>query len=118
MGKQKVAKAGTKDEGGSSGGSTLGTCSQVKVRHILCEKHSKIMEALGKIQAGEKFDAVATAYSEDAARKGGDLGWKRRNELVGPFADAAFKLQVGQMSDVIKTQFGYHIILCEGERPG
>lgn len=37
---------------------------------------------------------VATAYSEDAARKGGDLGWKRRNELVGPFAEAAFKLQV------------------------
>jgi NIMA-interacting peptidyl-prolyl cis-trans isomerase 4 len=38
---------------------------------------------------------VAQAYSEDAARKGGDLGWKRRNELVGPFAEAAFKLQVG-----------------------
>jgi hypothetical protein len=37
---------------------------------------------------------VASTYSEDAARKGGDLGWKRRNELVGPFADAAFKLQV------------------------
>lgn len=34
-------------------------------------------------------------YSEDAARKGGDVGWKRRNELVGPFAEAAFKLQVG-----------------------
>jgi NIMA-interacting peptidyl-prolyl cis-trans isomerase 4 len=37
---------------------------------------------------------VAQAYSEDAARKGGDLGWKRRNEVVAPFAEAAFKLQV------------------------
>eukprot|EP00879_Flechtneria_rotunda_P028848 GHRR01031080.1.p2 GENE.GHRR01031080.1~~GHRR01031080.1.p2 ORF type:complete len:100 (+),score=11.12 GHRR01031080.1:124-423(+) len=98
MGKAK-GKAGGKEEGSNSG-AALGTCSQIKVRHVLCEKHSK----------------VAQNYSEDAARKGGDLGWKRRNELVGPFAEAAFKLQVGQMSDIIKTQFGYHIILCEGRK--
>ncbi|WIA18857.1 hypothetical protein OEZ85_003534 [Tetradesmus obliquus] len=117
MGKPKGKGGGGKEESSSSGGSgALGTCSQVKVRHLLCEKQSKVLEALAKIQAGEKFDAVATAYSEDAARKGGDLGWKRRNELVGPFAEAAFKLQVGQMSDVIKTQFGYHLILCEGRK--
>eukprot|EP00879_Flechtneria_rotunda_P020382 GHRR01021444.1.p2 GENE.GHRR01021444.1~~GHRR01021444.1.p2 ORF type:complete len:116 (+),score=19.16 GHRR01021444.1:124-471(+) len=114
MGKAK-GKAGGKEEGSNSG-AALGTCSQIKVRHVLCEKHSKITEALAKIQAGDKFDAVAQNYSEDAARKGGDLGWKRRNELVGPFAEAAFKLQVGQMSDIIKTQFGYHIILCEGRK--
>eukprot|EP00882_Tetradesmus_deserticola_P007153 GHRQ01007532.1.p2 GENE.GHRQ01007532.1~~GHRQ01007532.1.p2 ORF type:complete len:118 (+),score=22.19 GHRQ01007532.1:366-719(+) len=116
MGKTKSKGGGGKEEGGDGGSGAIGTCSQVKVRHILCEKHSKITEALAKIQAGEKFDAVAQAYSEDAARKGGDLGWKRRNELVGQFAEAAFKLQVGQMSDIVKTQFGYHLILCEGRK--
>ncbi|KAF6256797.1 hypothetical protein COO60DRAFT_1702178 [Scenedesmus sp. NREL 46B-D3] len=165
MGKTKSKGGGSKEESGSGGGSgALGTCSQVKVRHILCDKHSKITDALAKIQAGEKFDAVAQAYSEDAARKGGDLGWKRRNDLVGPFAEVAFKLQVseanisaavaaaqqhsggtmetgcskdqqavlaevvghrtagggtarvGQMSDVVKSQFGYHLILCEGRK--
>lgn len=118
MGKSKPQAKG--EAGGSAGGSIKaagGACSQVKVRHILCEKHSKVMEALAKIQAGEKFDQVASAYSEDAARKGGDLGWKRRNELVGPFADAAFKLQVGEMTPApVKTPFGYHLILCEGRK--
>lgn len=42
----------------------------MKVRHILCEKHSKVMEAMEKIKAGQKFSEVATAYSEDKARQG------------------------------------------------
>ena len=42
----------------------------MKVRHILCEKHSKAMEAMGKIKEGQKFSEVATAYSEDKARQG------------------------------------------------
>lgn len=47
-----------------------GSCSAVKVRHILCEKHSKVMEAMEKLKAGEKFNEVASAYSEDKARQG------------------------------------------------
>jgi len=42
----------------------------VKVRHILCEKHSKVMEAMAKIQEGQKFNEVASTYSEDKARQG------------------------------------------------
>lgn len=41
-----------------------------KVRHILCEKHSKVMEAMAKLKEGQKFNEVATAYSEDKARQG------------------------------------------------
>lgn len=55
----------------------------------------QILEALDKIKGGEKFDAVASQYSEDKARSGRDLGWKTRQEMVGAFAEAAFKLNVG-----------------------
>ncbi len=62
---------------GSSGGAEGGTGKKsggggtaVKVRHILCEKHSKVMEAMTKIKEGQKFNEVAAAYSEDKARQG------------------------------------------------
>lgn len=58
----------------------------VKVRHILCEKQSKILEALEKLKAGQKFPDVAAAYSEDKARQGGDLGWQIRGAMVWSFA--------------------------------
>ncbi|CAH0406084.1 unnamed protein product [Chilo suppressalis] len=53
----------------------------VKVRHILCEKQSKCLEALEKLKAGQKFPDVAAAYSEDKARQGGDLGWMTRGSM-------------------------------------
>ena len=56
-----------------------------QVRHILCEKQSKVLEALEKIKAGSKFDEIARTYSEDKARQGGDLGWMTRGSMVGPF---------------------------------
>ncbi|KAK9858820.1 hypothetical protein WJX84_006228 [Apatococcus fuscideae] len=87
----------------------------VKVRHILCEKHNKIQEALARLQAGDRFDQVAREISEDKARQGGDLGWKTRQEIVSAFADAAFALQVGETTkQPVKTEYGYHLILCEG----
>lgn len=54
----------------------------------------QILEAQQRLAAGEQFATVATQMSEDKARQGGDLGWKRRQEVVGAFADAAFKLEV------------------------
>eukprot|EP00887_Chlorella_sp_A99_P005024 scaffold4.g5024.t1 len=115
------------DGGKSGGGGPLKGASQVKVRHILCEKLSKANEALSKIQAGEQFDqaswrrAVAREYSEDKARAGGDLGWKGKTDVVKEFADAAFALQarggVGEYTrQPVKSQFGYHLILCEGRK--
>lgn len=83
---KKPATKGAGDAGGAEkkekevkGGSS------VKVRHILCEKQSKILEALEKLRAGAKFNDVATQYSEDKARSGGDLGWMIRGSMVGPF---------------------------------
>uniref|UniRef100_A0A914Y993 Peptidyl-prolyl cis-trans isomerase n=1 Tax=Panagrolaimus superbus TaxID=310955 RepID=A0A914Y993_9BILA len=96
--------------------------SSVKVRHILCEKQSKILEALEKLRAGAKFNEVATQFSEDKARSGGDLGWMIRGSMVGPFQDAAFALQKSTPDKPIytdppvKTKFGYHIIMVEGKK--
>ena len=65
-----LAGGGGGGDGGASGGKKAGAGSAVKVRHILCEKHSKVMEAMEKLKAGQKFNEVATAFSEDKARQG------------------------------------------------
>lgn len=92
------------------------------MRHILCEKQGKILEALEKLKAGEKFHEVAVTYSEDKARQGGDLGWQIRGSMVGAFQDAAFALPISTINSPIytdppiKTKFGYHIIMVEGKK--
>jgi len=92
------------------------------VRHILCEKQSKILEALEKLRGGMKFNEAAAAYSEDKARNGGDLGWMIRGSMVGPFQDAAFALPTSTIGNPIytdppiKTKHGYHIIMVEGKK--
>lgn len=96
--------------------------TSVKVRHILCEKQSKCLEALEKLKTGQPFQTVASTYSEDKARQGGDLGWMTRGSMVGPFQDAAFALPISTTSNPIytdppvKTKFGYHIIMIEGKK--
>lgn len=96
--------------------------NSVKVRHILCEKQSKCIEALEKIKGGMKFNEVAAQYSEDKARSGGDLGWMTRGSMVGPFQDAAFALPISSLANPVytdppvKTKFGYHIIMVEGKK--
>ncbi|KAI5620623.1 peptidyl-prolyl cis-trans isomerase NIMA-interacting 4 [Silurus asotus] len=92
------------------------------VRHILCEKHGKCMEAMEKLKSGVRFSEVASQYSEDKARQGGDLGWMTRGSMVGPFQEAAFALSVSTMDKPVytdppvKTKFGYHIIMVEGKK--
>ncbi|NWZ31084.1 PIN4 isomerase, partial [Asarcornis scutulata] len=94
----------------------------LQVRHILCEKHGKAMEAMEKLKAGVRFSEVAAQYSEDKARQGGDLGWMSRGSMVGPFQEAAFALPVSSMDKPVytdppvKTKFGYHIIMVEGRK--
>lgn len=108
-GKDKAKKE--KDTSGSSG------FTRVKVRHILCEKHGKCMEALEQIANGRNFADVAKDYSEDKARNGGDLGWQLRGQMVGAFQDAAFALPIGGMTaEPVKTPFGYHLILVEDKK--
>ncbi|NXU62879.1 PIN4 isomerase, partial [Horornis vulcanius] len=97
-------------------------CPLLQVRHILCEKHGRAMEAMEKLKSGQRFSEVAAQYSEDKARQGGDLGWMTRGSMVGPFQEAAFALPVSSMDKPvytdppIKTKFGYHIIMVEGRK--
>ncbi|EDV19894.1 uncharacterized protein TRIADDRAFT_51090 [Trichoplax adhaerens] len=110
------ATSSDKKKGKSKGGTA------VKVRHILCEKHSKVMEAMAKLKEGIAFNQVATQYSEDKARQGGDLGWMTRGSMVGPFQEAAFNLEPSTVASPsytdppVKTKFGYHIIMIEGKK--
>lgn len=112
--------AESKSKGKNNGG-TLKAATAVNVRHILCEKHSKATEALQKLQEGQRFDKVAQEYSEDKAKAGGSLGWMSRGSMVGSFQDVAFALQPSAtdkpvISPLVKTNFGYHIIMVEGRR--
>jgi peptidyl-prolyl cis-trans isomerase C len=85
--------------------------NKIRCSHILVEKLSLAQEILEKIKKGESFAKMAEQYSMDGSRKrGGDLGEFGRGMMVRPFEEAAFKLQVGQVSEIVKTEFGYHII--------
>jgi peptidyl-prolyl cis-trans isomerase SurA len=81
----------------------------------------KIEGILARARKGENFATLATIYSEDpgSASRGGDLGFVGRGELVTEFEGAAFRLQPDEISDIVKTKFGYHIIKMheqKGER--
>jgi parvulin-like peptidyl-prolyl isomerase len=68
-------------------------------------------DLLARAKKGEAFDALAKQYSDcPSAKEGGDLGFFRQGQMVPPFDKAAFSLKPGQMSDIVETQFGYHII--------
>ncbi|AAZ10344.1 peptidyl-prolyl cis-trans isomerase NIMA-interacting 4, putative [Trypanosoma brucei brucei TREU927] len=122
MGKENMKggkNTGSSADGGKKGKDTSGGSgyTKVKVRHILCEKLSRALEALEKIKAGESFANVARDYSEDKARSGGDLGWVTRGAMVGEFSEKAFALPKGGMTqEPVKTKFGYHIIFVEDKQ--
>lgn len=84
---------------------------------------AKAEEILSRLKAGEDFAALAKEYSDDpgSAEDGGSLGFFKRGEMVPEFEEAAFSLNVGEISDIVETRYGYHIIkvddkiLAEGE---
>ncbi len=77
-------------------------------------------ELLARVRAGEDFAELAIQYSGDpgSAALGGDLGWFRRGRMVREFEETAFNLLDGQISDVVESDFGFHIIKVERMRPG
>ncbi len=90
--------------------------TEVHARHILVATEADAQAALKRIKAGEDFAKVAKEVSKDPGSEGGDLGWFTKDRMVPEFAEAAFKLESGQVSDPVKSQFGWHIIKVEGKR--
>lgn len=85
---------------------------KIKCAHILVEKQSQALAVLERVKKGEKFAELAKQLSLDpgSGKRGGDLGYFGRGKMVKPFEAAAFKLSVGEVSEPIKTEFGYHVI--------
>jgi len=85
---------------------------KIKCSHILVEKQSEALTILEKIKNGEKFGSLAKQFSTDtgSGKKEGSLGYFTKGMMVKPFEETAFKLQVGEISEPVKSEFGYHII--------
>ncbi|UCE10138.1 MAG: peptidylprolyl isomerase [Candidatus Thorarchaeota archaeon] len=99
MAKKKKAKAG-----------------KIRASHILVEKHSLAQEIIRRIAEGADFNEMARQFSTcSSAKKGGDLGYFGRGQMVKEFERAVFGLNIGAMTvDPVKTQFGYHVIKRTG----
>ncbi len=91
---------------------------QVKASHILVKSEKEASDILAQLKGGAKFEDLAKKFSTDStASKGGDLGWFPKGAMVPEFDKVAFSLKEGEMSGIVKTQFGFHIIKVTGKRP-
>lgn len=89
---------------------------EVRARHILVETEAQARAALKRVRSGEDFAKVADQVSKDPGSRGGELGWFTKDRMVPEFSDAAFKLQPNQISEPVKSQFGWHIIQVQERR--
>jgi peptidyl-prolyl cis-trans isomerase C len=108
----------------------MGNEEEVHARHILFrvanpndekaskEAEDKVKAAIARLKSGEDFAKLANELTEDPSGKkdGGDLGYFTKDQMVPEFSAAAFKLEKGQISDPIKTQFGWHVLKVEDRR--
>jgi peptidyl-prolyl cis-trans isomerase C len=85
--------------------------NKVHCAHILVKTEKEVKAVLERLKKGEKFSAIAKEVSLCPSKKrGGDLGTFGRGQMVKEFENAAFALNRGQISGIVKTQFGYHVI--------
>jgi peptidyl-prolyl cis-trans isomerase C len=91
---------------------------EVRARHILVEEEAQAKAALERLKKGEDFAKLAGELSKDpgSGKEGGDLGFFTKDRMVAPFAEAAFKLGKGEVSEPVKSQFGWHVIKVEDKR--
>lgn len=97
---------------------TLKPEEEVRARHILVEKEDEAKAALARVRKGEDFARVAAELSRDpgSGKEGGDLGYFTQDRMVPQFAAMAFQLKVGDVSEPVQTQFGWHVIKVEDKR--
>ena len=95
------------------------TSKRVKARHIVVHTADAAKNALKQIRKGRPFSEVAAEVNIDSSQsKGGDLGWVSPGIMVKPFDNALFSLEQGQISPIVKSSYGYHIIKAEAIDPG
>ena len=96
----------------------VGSEQEVSARHILVESEDEAKTIAGDLKKGGDFAAIAKEKSKDPGSKdtGGDLGFFSKDQMVPEFAEAAFKLEKGQLSDPVKSQFGWHVIRVDDKR--
>jgi len=103
---------------------------QIRVHHILIkvpetadppkvkDAENKAIKILERIKKGEDFEKLSRQYSEDpSALKGGDIGFFERGDMIKNFEDAAFALKIGEVSDLVRTPLGFHIIRMDERNP-
>ena len=85
---------------------------KIKCSHILVKKQNEALSIIERLKKGESFDKLAKELSIDrgSGKRGGDLGFFGRGIMVKAFEVASFKLEKNQISEPVKTEFGYHII--------
>ena len=119
MGKNKYGKGFQKGGQSKGGGSKQGGSpirgGKIKASHILVEKFNRAQELYEDIQTGENFEQFARQYSTcPSKKKGGNLGEFAKGDMVPEFWSASAKLKIGEISQPVKSKFGYHIIKRTG----
>ncbi len=91
--------------------------TQVRASHILVKTKNEAENILNRLRSGARFEDMARKYSQcPSGRKGGDLGYFGKGQMVKPFEEVAFRLNKGEVSPPVETQFGYHIIFVTDKR--
>ena len=113
MGKQKYGKGfqkKTKPGRAKSNGTPIHS-GKIRAKHILVDKYIKANEIFEDLKAGENFESLARQYSTCSSKKrGGDLGEFSKGDMVPEFWNACTKLSIGEISQPVKSKFGYHLI--------